>query len=71
MNCELSYSTKLSLPNEHSNETIRSLALSPNQQNLLISTNFNQIYQFQFTQIVLFLLFKIVLWRFCFVLKGL
>jgi hypothetical protein len=56
-NSQLTYLRKLILPSKNfskqkSNEVIRSLALSPNEETLLAGTNTNHLYEFSFSKIV-------------------
>jgi WD40 repeat protein len=49
--CQLNYLRKLILPSSNkSNEIIKSLALSPNEETLLAGTNYNHLYQFSFSK---------------------
>lgn len=71
VNCtELTYLRRLILPSsntkdisielhkQQSNEIIQSLALSPNEETLLVGTNTNHLYEFAFSKIVILLFRK-------------
>lgn len=44
----------------NSNEIILSLALSPNEETLLIATNFNNLYEISFSKIVILFYFILI-----------